>query len=55
MHRLCFFFTVPQVLAVVYSTYSSHAEENEEVVEGELEILKANLEQAGEPQVASFG
>lgn len=47
-------FAVPKVLAVVYSTYSSHTEENEEVVEGALQTFKASLGQAGEPEAVSF-
>lgn len=48
------FLTVPKVLAVVYSTYSSHAEENEEVVKGALQNFQASLSQAGEPEGAGF-
>lgn len=47
-------FTVPEVSAVVYTTYSSHTEENEEVVEEALQTFKASLGQAGEPEAASF-
>lgn len=47
-------FTVPKVLAVVYSTYSSHAEENEEVVKEALQTFKASLGQAGEPEAPTF-
>lgn len=53
-HRFVLVFLVPTVLAVVYSTYSSNTEENEEVVEGALQTLKASLGQAGEPEAATF-
>lgn len=39
---------------MVYSTYSSHAEENEEVVKGVLQKFKASFGQAGEPELARF-
>lgn len=54
MHRFVLVFPVPTVLAVVYSTYSSHREENEEVVEGALQTFKASLGQAGDPEAATF-
>lgn len=37
---------------MVYSTHSSHAEENEEVVKGALQRFEASFGNAGEPELA---
>ncbi|XP_029703253.1 putative methyltransferase NSUN7 [Takifugu rubripes] len=42
----------PKVSAVVYSTHSSHAEENEEVVKGALQRFQASFGETGEPELA---
>ncbi|XP_028272400.1 putative methyltransferase NSUN7 [Parambassis ranga] len=45
---------LPKVLAVVYSTCSSYLEENEELVRGVLQQVKARSDQGGDPKQAIF-